>query len=95
MWIIFHLHVLLLCEYVDNAAWHPHDLLQEHQNFAIKRVFPDQDTDFDSSFLREVVGPNIAAFGYLREGLYRLFGLNHGQSRKSKTDTAADINISL
>lgn len=75
------------------GRWHPHNLLQEHQNFALKQVFPDQDTDFDSALLHEVVGPNISAFGYLREGLYQLFGLNHGRNKKSKLDTSADINI--
>ncbi|KAG9042732.1 hypothetical protein FS837_010458 [Tulasnella sp. UAMH 9824] len=75
------------------GRWNPHDLLQEHQKFVIKRVFPDQDTDFDSRVLQEVVTRNITSFGYLHEGLSCLFGLFHRGNKRTAIDSVADINI--
>lgn len=75
------------------GRWHELDLLQEHINFWIKRVFPDQNTDFDSSFLRHAVSLNIKSFGNIREGLSGIFGLFSGGSSRQKQQVDADLNV--
>ena len=41
------------------------DLLQEHHNFSLKRVFNGQRSHFDSKFLREAVVLNIIPLAQL------------------------------
>ncbi|KAJ7116291.1 hypothetical protein C8R46DRAFT_1264083 [Mycena filopes] len=72
--------------------WLELDLLQEHFNFWIKRLFNSKSHDFDSKHLSEAVGLNIAGISKLRETFPGLFGLKQNGQRHKDASTAHDIN---
>ncbi|KAK6966697.1 hypothetical protein R3P38DRAFT_3466289, partial [Favolaschia claudopus] len=72
--------------------WLELDLLQEHFNFWIKRLFNSKSHDFDGRHLSEAVGLNIAGISKLRETFPGLFGLKRNGQRHTNTSTIHDIN---
>lgn len=74
-------------------GWYEHDLLQEHHNFWIKRVFNIKNLTFDSVFLRDTVALNIRKFGDLRERFYGMLGLGQRRSTRVKAQVEADIKV--
>ncbi|KAJ8095459.1 hypothetical protein PM082_023229 [Marasmius tenuissimus] len=68
------------------------DLLQEHFNFWLKRLFNAKSHEFDSKHLSEVVGLNIRGFGQLREQIVRVFGLKPNSAKHTSPDRRVDIN---
>ncbi len=72
--------------------WHELDLLQEHFNFWLKRLFNTKSLDFESSFLREVVGLNLSGFCDMRDFMFEIFGLRGPGKSHTDTDNYADIN---
>ncbi|KAJ6549419.1 hypothetical protein DFH09DRAFT_617961 [Mycena vulgaris] len=72
--------------------WLELDLLQEHFNFWIKRLFNAKSHDFDSKHLSEAVGLNIAGISKLREVFPGLFGLQRNGQRHKDANTIHDIN---
>ncbi|KAK7000493.1 hypothetical protein R3P38DRAFT_3617514 [Favolaschia claudopus] len=72
--------------------WLELDLLQEHFNFWIKRLFNSKSHDFDGKHLSEAVGLNIAGISKLRETFPGLFGLKRGGQRHTNASTVHDIN---
>lgn len=91
------LRIALLNNYLVNPSglpghWHELDLLQEHFNYWLKRLFNAKSLDFDSSFLREVVGLNLRGFCDLRDKMCAFFGITKPGRTHSEADTRADIN---
>lgn len=76
----------------EAGRWHERDLLQEHLNFWLKRVFNSRLLTFDSSFFREAVSLNIVELKDLSESLFVKLGLTPPHSRRSRSDLEADIN---
>ena len=72
--------------------WHELDLLQEHFNFWLKRLFNTKSFDFDSRFLREVVGLNLRGFSDLRDFMFKVFGLKSPGRSHTDADRTPDIN---
>ncbi len=72
--------------------WHELDLLQEHFNYWLKRLFNSKSLDFDSSFLREVVGLNLRGFCDMRELMMKFFGLKGPGKSHTDSNNTADIN---
>ena len=72
--------------------WHELDLLQEHHNFWLKRLFQKKTMDFGSRFLRETIGLNLSGFGRLRARFPQIFGLNKTSGRHTPANTTNDIN---
>ncbi|KAJ7245530.1 hypothetical protein C8J57DRAFT_1679531 [Mycena rebaudengoi] len=72
--------------------WLPLDLLQEHFNFWIKRLFNSKSHDFDSTHLADRVGLNISGISDLREKFPGLFGLKRNGQRHTDATTIHDIN---
>ncbi|KAJ7874114.1 hypothetical protein B0H13DRAFT_1894669 [Mycena leptocephala] len=72
--------------------WLELDLLQEHFNFWIKRLFNSKSHDFDSKHLSEAVGLNIAGISKLRETFPGLFGLKQNGQQHKDAATVHDIN---
>ncbi|KAI0357409.1 hypothetical protein OH77DRAFT_1422261 [Trametes cingulata] len=72
--------------------WHELDLMQEHFNYWLKRLFNTKSLSFDSSFLREVVGLNLRGFCDLRNTMFTFFGLKRTNLKHTEADTRADIN---
>ncbi len=72
--------------------WHELDLLQEHFNYWLKCLFNCKSLDFDSNFLREVVGLNLRGFCDLRERMMKMFGARKPGRTHTDTSVAADIN---
>lgn len=72
--------------------WLPLDLLQEHFNFWIKRLFNSKSHEFDSKHLSERVGLNIGGISDLREKFPGLFGLKRNGQRHTDATTIHDIN---
>ncbi|KAJ6576740.1 hypothetical protein B0H10DRAFT_1836791, partial [Mycena sp. CBHHK59/15] len=75
-----------------SGHWFELDLLQEHFNFWIKRLFNSKSHDFDSKHLSEAVGLNIAGISKLREMFPGLFGLKQNGQRHKDASTVHDIN---
>ena len=62
----------LLNNYLVNPSglpghWHELDLLQEHFNFWLKRLYQSKTMSFDSKFLTETTGLNLAGFNKFRD----------------------------
>ncbi|KAF8302082.1 hypothetical protein DL93DRAFT_500602 [Clavulina sp. PMI_390] len=74
------------------GRWHERDLLQEHLNFWLKRVFNGQLLTFDSSFYREAVSLNIVGFKDLSQSIFKTLGLSPVHSGHTLRDVTADIN---
>ncbi|KAJ7278256.1 hypothetical protein C8J57DRAFT_1576646 [Mycena rebaudengoi] len=72
--------------------WLPLDLLQEHFNFWIKRLFNSKSHNFDSTHLADRVGLNISGISDLREKFPGLFGLKRNGQRHTDATTIHDIN---
>ncbi|KAJ7691532.1 hypothetical protein B0H17DRAFT_1285787 [Mycena rosella] len=72
--------------------WLELDLLQEHFNFWIKRLFNAKSHDFDSKHLSEAVGLNISGISKLRETFPGLFGLKRDGQGHTDATTIHDIN---
>ncbi|CUA68631.1 putative protein L294 [Acanthamoeba polyphaga mimivirus] [Rhizoctonia solani] len=76
-----------------NGHWQEGEFFQEHSNKVIKTVFNTKNSDWDSSFLRDVVSVNIQGLSLLREKFLQFLGLNDTGSGRSKPNYCADINI--
>jgi hypothetical protein len=55
-----------------HGTFHPRDLLQEHLNFKLKKIFNNKTHAFDSYFLKEAVSLNVVQL----KGLASSDGLN-------------------
>ncbi|KAK7034157.1 hypothetical protein R3P38DRAFT_2772260 [Favolaschia claudopus] len=91
------LKTAVLNNYLANPSgrighWLELDLLQEHFNFWIKRLFNAKSHDFDGQHLSEAVGLNIAGISKLRETFPGLFGLKRNGQRHTDASTIHDIN---
>ncbi|KAJ7803474.1 hypothetical protein B0H14DRAFT_2613252 [Mycena olivaceomarginata] len=91
------LKIAVLNNYLVNLSgrvghWLPLDLLQEHFNFWIKRLFNSKSHEFDSKHLSERVGLNIGGISDLREKFPGLFRLNRNGQRHTDATTIHDIN---
>ncbi|KAH9931770.1 hypothetical protein B0H21DRAFT_836229, partial [Amylocystis lapponica] len=91
------LRTALLNNYLVNPSgvpghWHELDLLQEHFNFWIKRLFNSKSLDFDSKFLKEAVSLNLRGFNTLRDRLTELFGIGKRSGRHTNASIIADLN---
>ena len=69
------------------------DLLQEHHNLSLKRVFNGQQSHFDSKFLREAVSLNIILLAQLSNSIWEKFGIQAAHSSHSDADISSDINF--
>ena len=58
----------------------------------LKRLFNMRSLDFDSSFLRDVVGLNLRGFCDMRERMLDFFGIRRPGRTHTDADTKADIN---
>lgn len=91
------LRLAVLNNYLVNTTglrghWLELDLLQEHFNFWIKRLFNSKSHDFDGKHLSEAVGLNIHGFSALRDRFPGLFGIKKAQGNHRDADTTNDIN---
>ncbi|KAJ7261503.1 hypothetical protein C8J57DRAFT_1634506 [Mycena rebaudengoi] len=91
------LRIAVLNNYLVNTkglsgCWLELDLLQEHFNFWIKRLFNSKNHSFDSKHLAEVVGLNIHGISSIREQFPGVFGFKQNEGKHPKADTTADIN---
>lgn len=73
--------------------WYERDLLQEHLNFWLKRVFNGHLTTFNSSFLHKACALNILNFCKVYNSLWSTLGLAPITTGHSKIDIEADINV--
>jgi len=73
-----------------SKGWYELDLLQEHHNRWIKRIFNVKNAMFGSKFLQNV-SINIRAFGDLRQKLLYAMGLVHTESGRSHVTMKNDI----
>ncbi|KAF8598903.1 hypothetical protein BDV93DRAFT_450359 [Ceratobasidium sp. AG-I] len=71
--------------------WHELDLLQEHHNLWIKRIFNSSNSEFDSTFLRELVSLNVVGFGWARKAVVSMLGLRPTSSGNPDINFSADI----
>ena len=69
------------------------DLLQEHHNLSLKRVFNGRRSHFDSKFLREAVALNIIPLAQLSNSMREKFGIQATHSSHSDADISGDINF--
>ncbi|KAJ7840470.1 hypothetical protein B0H13DRAFT_2239514 [Mycena leptocephala] len=72
--------------------WLELDLLQEHFNFWIKRLFNSKSHDFDSKYLAEAVGLNIHGISSIRDRFPGIFGFKKNQGKHKNADTMNDLN---
>jgi hypothetical protein len=72
--------------------WLELDLLQEHFNFWIKRLFNSKSHDFDSKHLAEAVGLNIHGISSIRDRFPGIFGFKKNQGKHKNADTTNDLN---
>jgi hypothetical protein len=87
----------ILLNYLVNPSglpghFHERDLLQEHLNFWLKRVFNGQKNAFDSCFLREAVSLNIIDLKDLLQSFMGMIGLAKVHPGRTQVDIEADIN---
>jgi hypothetical protein len=73
--------------------WHELDLLQEHFNLWIKRVFNKKNSGFDSKFMKKSVSVNVTGFGRLRNSFLSMLGLSDIPSGRSLPDYEHDIDV--
>ena len=69
------------------------DLLQEHHNLNLKRVFTGWLSRFDSKFIREAVSLNIIPLAQLSNSMWEKFGLQTPHASQPDADISADINF--
>ena len=69
------------------------DLLQEHHNLSLKRVFNGWQSHFDSKFLREAVALNIIPLAQLSNSVREKFGIETAHNGHSDADINVDINF--
>ncbi len=69
------------------------DLLQEHHNLSLKRVFNGRLSWFDSKFLREAVALNIIPLAQLSNSLQEKFRIRTPHMSRLDADISADINF--
>lgn len=72
--------------------WLELDLLQEHFNFWIKRLFNSKSHDFDGKHLSEAVSLNIGGFSMLRDRFPGLFGAKKNSHHHSPADKRDDLD---
>ncbi|KAK1225472.1 hypothetical protein PQX77_011585 [Marasmius sp. AFHP31] len=72
--------------------WFELDLLQEHFNFWIKRLFNSKSHEFDSKHLSEAVSLNIVGFSRVRDTIPRMFGVKRNGSQHTDPKKTSDIN---
>ncbi|KAJ6626497.1 hypothetical protein B0H10DRAFT_2429883 [Mycena sp. CBHHK59/15] len=72
--------------------WLELDLLQEHFNFWIKRLFNSKSHSFDSKHLSEAVGLNTHGFSAIRDQFPGIFGFKKTDGTHRKADTTNDLN---
>lgn len=81
---------------VNTTGLHGHwlelDLLQEHYNFWIKRLFNSKSHSFDSRHLSEAVGLNIHGFSAIRDQFPGLFGFKKNDGKHKHADKTDDLN---
>ncbi|KAG8695065.1 hypothetical protein FRC08_008060 [Ceratobasidium sp. 394] len=92
------LQTAILNNYLVNPSglpnhWHELDLLQEHHNLWIKRVFNRKNSEFDANFLRKAVSLNVLGFSQLRNSLLRMLGLSVVPTGRSQLDYEHDIDV--
>ncbi|KAH6913289.1 hypothetical protein BKA70DRAFT_1525370 [Coprinopsis sp. MPI-PUGE-AT-0042] len=92
------LKTALLNNYLVNPSglpghWQELDLLQEHFNYWLKRLFNTKSHDFESRHLSEVVGLNISGFSLLRDRFPSIFGFRRSGKKHRDPDKSSDINI--
>ncbi|KAG9083064.1 hypothetical protein FRC07_014027 [Ceratobasidium sp. 392] len=92
------LQTAILNNYLVNPSglpghWHELDLLQEHHNLSIKRVFNKKNSEFDSDFLRRAVSVNVRGFGQLRDSLMHMLGLSSIPIGRSMPQYEHDIDV--
>lgn len=76
-----------------HGRWHERDLLQEHLNFWLKRVYNNHLQTFDSSFFREAVSLNIVELKELLQNMFLKLGITPTHNGRSHVDLDADINF--
>ncbi len=89
--------IALLNNYLVNPSgrpghWHEIDLLQEHFNFWLKRLFQSKTMSFESNFLKEVVGLNLCGFNEFRDNFTQAFGLKRRSGFHPDKKRTGDIN---
>ncbi|KAF6742326.1 hypothetical protein DFP72DRAFT_830671 [Ephemerocybe angulata] len=72
--------------------WFELDLLQEHFNYWLKRLFNSKSHDFDSRHLSEAVGLNIRGFSLLRDRFPSIFGFRRNKGKHTDPEKIFDIN---
>lgn len=72
--------------------WFELDLLQEHFNFWIKRLFNSKSHDFDAKHLSEAVGLNIRGFSAFRDRFPGLFGVKRNTHHHTYANIRDDID---
>ncbi|EIN09490.1 hypothetical protein PUNSTDRAFT_133283 [Punctularia strigosozonata HHB-11173 SS5] len=72
--------------------WIELDLLQEHINYLLKRLFNSKSQSFDSVFLAQKVSINLSGFQELRVRFRQWFGLKKNSGRHADISASADIN---
>ncbi|KAJ6503193.1 hypothetical protein C8R47DRAFT_1249402 [Mycena vitilis] len=87
----------ILNNYLANTTgllghWLELDLLQEHHNFWIKRLFNSKSHSFDSKHLSEAVGLNTHGFSAIRDQFPGQFGFKKNAGTHKKADTTNDLN---
>ncbi|KAF9013010.1 hypothetical protein BDZ89DRAFT_963282 [Hymenopellis radicata] len=68
------------------------DLLQEHHNFLIKRLFNSKSFLFDSKHVAETIGLNIRGFKSIRDLMPVWMGFKRNSYSHPKPEKSADIN---
>ncbi|KIM45745.1 hypothetical protein M413DRAFT_24877 [Hebeloma cylindrosporum] len=91
------LKTAVLNNYLVNSSglpgnWYELDLLQEHFNFWIKRLFNSKSHDFDARHLSEAVSLNISGFSTLRDRFPGLFGSKKNRYHHTDAEKQNDIN---
>lgn len=89
--------IALLNNYLVNPSglpghWHEIDLLQEHFNFWLKRLYQSKSMSFESRFLKEVVGLNLCGFNKFRNEFTRIFGLKQHSGFHPDKKRTDDVN---
>src|SRR5260221_6628596 len=69
------------------------DLLQEHHNLSLKRVFNGWRSHFDLKVLREAVALNIIPLAQLSDSVHEKFGIETAHNGCSDADSNVDINF--
>jgi hypothetical protein len=91
------LKTAILNNYLVNPSglrghWLELDLLQEHFNFWIKRLFNSKSHDFDARHLAEAVSLNISGFSALRDRFPGLFGAKKNSHHHTDAKKRDDID---